>query len=54
MYNRSQSSFNKALEDQEPDYPIDVEEGLGHLVEEFVFKINFMQGVKDNNKICTK
>jgi hypothetical protein len=32
----------------------EIESGLDNMVEEFVFKTDFLQGVKDNNKTHTK
>jgi hypothetical protein len=42
MFNESQNSFNQDLKSQQPEYPLEIESGLNHMVEEFVNKINFM------------
>lgn len=56
VHNDSECSFNKDLESEVTDLHElhDIESGLDYLVEEFVHKTDFLQGVKDNNKTHTK
>ena len=53
MYHDDTASFNKQFE-SEIDMPYDMEEGLVQMLDEFNDKSIFLQGVKDNNKVCNK
>ena len=40
--------------ESEPKRPEDLDEGLDLMLDEFIFKTQFLQGVKDNDKVCSK
>jgi cation transport regulator ChaB len=53
MYNNSESSFNQMFK-SEYNLPDEIESGLENLAHEFVYKADFLQAVKDNNKVCNR
>ena len=40
--------------ESEPKRPKDLDDGLDLMLDEFIFKTQFLQGVKDNDKVCSK
>jgi hypothetical protein len=52
-YNQTEGSSHQQFE-SEPKPPQDLDDGLDLMLEDFRFKTQFLQGVKDNDKVCNK
>ena len=40
--------------ESDPEFPDEIEDGLDNMLEEFTYKTQFLQGVKDSNKVSVK
>lgn len=53
-YTASDSSFNEIFESDQESSSEEIEDGLENMLEEFTYKMQFLKGVKDSNKVSVK